>query len=45
MNHNIQDLVVDKDVKCPKCGGEMKKTGQIGGKSKFKCINCGYDLG
>jgi tRNA(Ile2) C34 agmatinyltransferase TiaS len=44
MNQNIMDLVTDEDVKCPKCGGKMKKYFVINGKSKFRCISCGYDL-
>jgi len=44
MNNKIKDLVVDKDVKCPLCGGEMKNCGSIKGKTRFCCENCGYKL-
>ena len=44
MNNKVKDLVVDKDVRCPLCGGEMKKSGSLKGKSKFKCVICGYEL-
>ena len=38
---HIGDLVNEKDVKCPQCGGEMKKTPSKNPKTKFKCKNCG----
>ncbi|MBX7076016.1 MAG: hypothetical protein K1X33_01715 [Methanobacteriaceae archaeon] len=41
---HIGDLVNEKDVKCPQCGGEMKKTPSKNPKTKFKCKNCGYEL-
>ena len=44
MNGKIQDFVVDKDVKCPLCGSEMKKCSEIKGKSQFCCIKCGYKI-
>ncbi len=44
MNQNIQDIVVDKDVRCPNCGGEMKIISSNKGKSSFQCENCGYRL-
>lgn len=44
MNDKIKDIVVDKDVKCPLCGDEMKKCGTIKGKSQFCCVNCGYKI-
>lgn len=44
MNQNIGNFVTEKDVKCPICGGEMKKFSQTKGKSLFKCIKCDYKL-
>lgn len=44
MNNEIKDFVVDKDVKCPLCGGEMKKSRTIKGKTIFKCNICGYEI-
>ena len=44
MQENIGDFVVDKDIKCPKCGGEMKKSSSINGKSHFKCEKCGHTI-
>lgn len=44
MQKEVQDFVVEKDVKCPICGGEMKKCGSQKGKSKFCCVNCGYEI-
>jgi ribosomal protein S27E len=39
-----KDFVNEKDVKCPKCGGEMEKIHSSSPKTKFKCVNCGYTL-
>jgi len=44
MNNEIKDLVVDKDVKCPLCGSEMKKYSALKGKSQFCCVKCGYKI-
>jgi len=44
MNNKLQDLVVEKDVKCPVCGEEMKECGSLKGKTKFCCVKCGYKL-
>lgn len=44
MEDKIKDLVVDKDVNCPRCGGKMKKYGSLNGKSKFCCVNCKYEI-
>lgn len=43
-NDMIQDLVVEKDVKCPHCGGKMKKCESLNGKSEFCCVSCGYKI-
>ena len=44
MMDEVEDFVVGKDVKCPMCGGEMKKYGSYKGKSKFSCIICKYEI-
>ncbi|KZX16112.1 hypothetical protein MBCUT_10890 [Methanobrevibacter cuticularis] len=44
MNKEIKDLVVDKDVNCPLCGGYMKECGSKNGKTIFCCVSCGYKL-
>jgi transposase-like protein len=44
MENEISDLVVDKDVKCPLCGGEMKKYRSVKGKTEFCCVVCGYKI-
>jgi len=44
MPNDIRDFVVGKDVKCPICGEEMKKSGSQKGKSKFSCVACGYEI-
>jgi len=44
MSNEVRDFVVGEDVKCPVCGGKMKKSGSQKGKSKFSCVNCGYEI-
>jgi len=44
MNNEIQDFVVDKDVKCPLCGEKMKKCDSLKGKTVFCCVKCGYKI-
>ena len=44
MTDEIQDFVVDKDVRCPLCGGKMNKCGALKGKTVFCCVKCGYKI-
>ena len=44
MNNEIKDLVVGKDVKCPICGGKMKKCGSLKGKTIFCCVDCKHEI-
>jgi transposase-like protein len=44
MPKEVKDFVVGQDVRCPICGEEMRISGSQKGKSKFSCVNCGYEI-
>ncbi|MGL6297741.1 MAG: hypothetical protein ACRC1M_01100 [Methanobacteriaceae archaeon] len=39
---DIHEIATEKDVKCPKCNGDMKRINSKVPKSGFKCVICGY---
>jgi ribosomal protein L37AE/L43A len=44
MEHNIQEIANEKDIKCPICGNSFKKIISSNSKSIFECIKCGYKI-
>ncbi|MGL4669282.1 MAG: hypothetical protein ACRCVG_01625 [Methanobacteriaceae archaeon] len=39
---DIHNIAIEEDVKCPVCGGNMKRINSKTPKSRFKCVVCRY---